>query len=250
MTVLLERPYQALLPADDASGNGSSLHLLENGDHLSRAEFERRYAAMPRVKKAELIRGRVYMASPTRLRSHGGPHGILAMWLGNYCADTVGVEAADNSTVRLDEDSEPQPDLALFVLPEYGGQTRISEDDYLELAPEFVAEVAASTASYDLHEKLQAYEAAGVREYLVVRTLDREVDWLVLREGRFERTPPGPDGIFRSERFPGLWLDAGALLAGNRRRVRDVLDRGIAAQEHAEFVGDLSSRAHDRAGHG
>lgn len=37
---------------------------LENGDRLSRAEFERRYAAMPHVKNAELINQTVYMSSP------------------------------------------------------------------------------------------------------------------------------------------------------------------------------------------
>ena len=39
---------------------------LENGDRLTRAEFERRYAAMPRLKKAELIEGIVYVPSPVR----------------------------------------------------------------------------------------------------------------------------------------------------------------------------------------
>jgi hypothetical protein len=39
---------------------------LENGDRLTRREFERRYNAMPDVKKAELIEGVVYMPSPTR----------------------------------------------------------------------------------------------------------------------------------------------------------------------------------------
>ena len=45
---------------------------LENGDRLSRLEFERRYQAMPELKKAELIEGRVYMASPVRI-IHGQP---------------------------------------------------------------------------------------------------------------------------------------------------------------------------------
>src|SRR2546421_12952432 len=36
----------------------------------------------------------------------------------------------------------------------FRSQAKISEDDYLEGAPEFVAEVAASSASIDLHKKL------------------------------------------------------------------------------------------------
>ncbi|MGC8713934.1 MAG: hypothetical protein ACP5RH_16210, partial [Leptodesmis sp.] len=43
---------------------GLSIPPLENGDRLTRLEFERRYTAMPDLKKAELIEGIVYMASP------------------------------------------------------------------------------------------------------------------------------------------------------------------------------------------
>lgn len=54
---------------------------LENGDRLSRTEFERRYMAMPKLKKAELIEGIVYMASPLRFEPHAEPHADLMGWL-------------------------------------------------------------------------------------------------------------------------------------------------------------------------
>ena len=47
---------------------------LENGAHLSRSEFERRYAAMTEVKKAALIEGTVYIASPLRFDPHAESH--------------------------------------------------------------------------------------------------------------------------------------------------------------------------------
>jgi hypothetical protein len=53
---------------------------LENGDHLARYEFERRYNAMPHLKKAELIEGIVYMPAALRFRSHGQPHGQVRGW--------------------------------------------------------------------------------------------------------------------------------------------------------------------------
>src|SRR3989442_5306630 len=109
---------------------------LEPGDRLSRSEFERRYEAMPQLKKAELIEGVVYMPSPVRFRRHSRPHADFITWLGFYRAHTPGVEAADNSTARLDLDNEPQPDAILLIDPAYGGQARISEDDYIESAPE------------------------------------------------------------------------------------------------------------------
>ncbi|MGZ3472634.1 MAG: Uma2 family endonuclease, partial [Isosphaeraceae bacterium] len=137
---------------------------LENGDRLTREEFERRYEAMPNLKKAELIEGAVYMPSPVRQRRHSRPHLHLCTWLGHYEAGTPGVEGGDNGSIRLDLDNEPQPDAFLFIQPECGGQARISSDDYVEGAPDMVAEVASSSASYDLGVKLQVYRRNGVRE--------------------------------------------------------------------------------------
>src|SRR5437763_1331075 len=154
-----EPPRQPILP-------------LEPGDRLTRDEFERRYNAMPNLKKAELIEGVVYMPSPVRLRRHGWPHFRLITWLGAYAAVTPGLIGADNATARLDLDNEPQPDTLLLIDPEWGGQARISADDYVEDAPEWVGEVSASSASFDLHAKLHVYRRNGVREYLVWRVLD------------------------------------------------------------------------------
>ena len=118
----------------EVEGNGT-VPPLEAGDRLTRAEFERRYEAMPHLKKAELIEGEVYMPSPVRHGRHSHPHILLATWLGIYETYTAGVEAGDNGSVRLDLDNEPQPDGYLIIRPEHGGQVRISEDDYIEGRP-------------------------------------------------------------------------------------------------------------------
>jgi hypothetical protein len=68
-----------------------SLLPLENGDHLTRDEFERRYHAMPQLQKAELIEGVVYMPSPLRFTQQGEPHAQMMTWLGVYHATTPGV---------------------------------------------------------------------------------------------------------------------------------------------------------------
>ena len=80
---------------------------LENGDRLTRPEFERRYEAMPHLKKAELIEGVVYVPSPVRYEGHGRQHSALNTWLGVYMASTPGIGIGDNTTVRLDLDNEP-----------------------------------------------------------------------------------------------------------------------------------------------
>jgi Uma2 family endonuclease len=215
---------------------------LEAGDRLSRAEFERRYEAMPDLKKAELIEGVVYVPSPIRLRRHGSPQFELIGWLGCYKAATPGVIGAGDVSVRLDLDNEPQPDAVLLIDPAIGGQAVISADDYIERAPELVAEVASSSASYDLHVKLGVYRRNGVREYVVWRVLDREIDWFVLRGGEYARLPRTDAGIYCSEVFPGLWLDPSALVGGDTQTALAVLARGLATPEHAAFLGRLNRR--------
>ena len=207
---------------------------LRSGDHLTRDEFERRYQAMPEVNKAELIEGVVYMPSPVSAEDHGEPHFDFITWLGVYRAHTPQVRGGDNSTLRLDLDNEPQPDGYLRLLPECGGQSRLV-DGYVTGAPELIVEIAASSASYDLHEKLNAYRRNGVREYVVWRVWDAAVDWFVLRGGRFEPLPLA-DGIYRSEVLPGLWLDPAAVVRSDPAEVVRVLQQGLASSEHAAFV--------------
>lgn len=215
---------------------------LQNGDHLSRDEFERRYHAMPAHKKAELIEGVVHMPSPVRFEEHSKPHFDLIGCLFHYKISTPGVLAGDNATVRLDLDNEPQPDVLLFVSPDRGGQAQVGEDGYVESAPEFVAEVAASSASYDLHTKRTVYRRNRVREYLVWRVLDKKIDWFVLRGSQYENLSPDADSIIRSEHLPGLWLDIAAVLAGDFPRVLSVIQQGLASPEHAAFVARMRER--------
>lgn len=199
---------------------------LENGDRLSRYEFERRYYTMHQVK-AELIEGIVYMPSPLRFRSHGKPHAYVITWLGFYQASTPGVELGDNPTVRLDADNEPQPDALLRI---EGGQSVISQDDYVEGAPELIVEIAASSASIDLHDKLSVYRRNQVQEYLVWRVYENQFDWFVLREGEYIQLEANAEGIMCSQIFPGLWLDKVALLSGNLARVLEVLQQGLSTK--------------------
>jgi Uma2 family endonuclease len=211
---------------------------LETGDHLTRPEFERRYGAMPELKKAELIEGVVYMPSAVRIDWHGTPHAAIMGWLCVYWARTPGVAPGDNATVRLDLANEPQPDALVYIEPRCGGRVRINEG-YIEGAPELVAEVAASSASIDLNAKLRAYLRNGVREYLVWRVLDGAIDWFVLHEGQYQRLLADESGILRSEVFPGLWLDSPGLLRIDPAAVLQVLQQGLASPEHAAFVARL-----------
>ena len=220
---------------------------LETGDQLTADEFLRRYDAMPGLKKAELIDGVVYVPSPTRWDPHAVPHQAIATWLGNFWVRTPGTQAGQSGTLRLDLDNVPQPDGALIILPSHGGQAEIDADHYIAGAPELVAEVSASTKSIDLNAKFRLYLRSRVREYIVWRVEDDEIDWFIARKGQFERLEPDANGIFRSEVFPGLWLDSKAMIALDMPRVLQVLDQGTASAEHSDFVARLAKTAAERA---
>jgi Uma2 family endonuclease len=215
---------------------------LENGDRLTRAEFERRFDAMPNLKKAELIGGIVYMPSPVRQKEHSRPQSYIVTWLGTYLAATPGIDIGDNATVRLDdEESDPQPDALLMLPAELGGRSQIDEKGYIAGTPELIVEVAASSASYDLHDKKDAYCFSGVLEYIAWRTEDREVDWFRLKGNQYVKVEPDEEGIIESSVFPGLRLATTALLAGDLARVLAELQKGLDSAEHKAFVERLAA---------
>jgi Uma2 family endonuclease len=212
--------------------------LLVNGDRLRQPEFHRRYTAYPEDVKFELIGGVVYMGSPLRL-SHSDYDGELGFALELYRRATPGVAVLHNATTILGEESEPQPDLGLRLLPEYGGQCRTTADDYLEGPPELLAEIAHSTRAIDMHRKRADYRFAGVAEYVVLCVEERELHWFDFKGRRTLR--PTTQGVYRSRVFPGLWIDGPALLARDSARVEAVLREGLASKDHAAFVRRLTT---------
>ena len=209
---------------------------LENGDHLNRYEFERRYNASPHLKKAELIEGVVYMPAALRFKSHGQPHGQLITWFGVYASLTPGVALGDAPTVRLDLDNEPQPDAVLMIEEEYGGQARLSDDDYIEGPPELVAEISASSATIDLRDKKRAYRRNGIQEYIVWQVFDQTLTWFSLQEGEYIPLSKNENGLICSRVFPGLWLAVDDLLVGDMASVLTNLQQGLTSPEHKTFV--------------
>jgi Putative restriction endonuclease len=214
---------------------------LENGERMDQETFHERYLKLPPNLKAELIGGIVYVMASPSLNRHGRSDARVGGWLFNYCVATPGTEVQDNTTAILGPESEPQPDSALLILPEYGGQTRLYRgyEDYTYGAPELVAEIAVSSRSIDLSSKLADYEKAGVREYFVLDVRGKAVHWFERVEGHFAPIPTDDDGLIRSRFFPGLWLDPGSLLKNDKVRLIQALNLGLASPEHAAFVAEL-----------
>lgn len=215
---------------------------LESGDRLTRPEFERRYKDAPQIKKAELIEGIVYVASPLRFEQHAEPHSRLHGWLWTYQIATPGLRLGIEPTVRLDLDNEPQPDIVLILDEAVGGQARLTEEGYLEGVPELVVEVAASSAAIDLGNKQQAYRRNGILEYIVWQVFENQLDWFQLVEGEYQQLMPDTDDIIRSQVFPGLWLAIEALLSNQMAQVLAVLQLGLNSPEHTAFIEQLGQQ--------
>jgi Uma2 family endonuclease len=220
------------------SSKGAPPLTLHTGDHLTQAEFHRRYEAYPDDVKFELIGGIVYMASPLRW-PHGSYTRKLSGLLCNYQASTPGVDGGDNLTTILGEEDEPQPDLVLCILAEYGGQSTVNADKYLVGPPELVIEVAHSTRSIDLHKKNSRYLAAGVQEYLVYCVEEEEIHWFHFPSRR--KLKADKQGLWKSKVFPGLWIDGPALVANDLGKLLATLQQGLASPRHAAFVKKLQA---------
>jgi hypothetical protein len=221
----------------EPSHNG--VPLLVNGDRMKQPEFHRRYREYPDDVKFELVGGTVYMASPARW-PHGAYAQELSLVLGLYKAHTPGVEAGLDATTILGEGSEPQPDLALRIVAECGGQSRLDEEGYVRGAPELLAEVAYSSRAIDLNQKREDYQQAGVREYLVLCVEERQLHWFRFPSGRTIR--PDREGVARSLVFPGLWVHVPALLERDSARLIATVQQGVASDKHAAFVRRLEAR--------
>jgi len=213
------------------------------GDKLTWEEFEARWDAMPELKHAELIGGIVYIMSPLSV-PHENKSVDAATWLRLYAIQTAGCHCTGAATWRMLGDA-PQPDVALRIVEECGGKSRL-DGNYASGAPELVVEVCHSSSAYDLHQKKDLYHRAGVDEYLAVLLREQEVRWHRWEKKGYVLVPLPTDGIQRSRVFPGLWLNVPAFLQGDLGRVLDVLRLGLQSPEHAAFVRKLALRKEKR----
>ena len=196
---------------------------LESGDRLTVEEFPRRYCARPDIRKAELVERVVYVASPVG-PLHAEPHSAMNWWLRSYWVHNPDVRVMSEVSLRPGGENEVQPDVCMFR----GGpesKVRLVRNRYIEGVPELVVEIAASSASHDLHDKLRAYERAGVAEYIVWQVYEQRIVWFRLRDGVYVRIEPDAAGVIESEVFPGLRLHVPAMLAGDGATVLAEVER-------------------------
>jgi Uma2 family endonuclease len=214
---------------------------LENGDVLTKEEFLCRWEDTPEIRHAELLEGVVYVNSAAISTRHGRPQGIILRWLYEYESHTPNAEVFPPVTSILSDEDVPEPDAVMYIDHPKHGNCQIEEKGYLEGAPELVVEIAASSSSKDLHVKKRVYQKAGVKEYIVWRTVRPGFDWFVLKEGEYVSLMADPnDGYLKSCAFPGLWMDLEALLSMDKRKVIERMQASFNTSEHRDFVAKLS----------
>lgn len=206
---------------------------------MDQKTFHALYEKTPEGFRAQLIAGTVYVTSARVTVRHGGLHARAVYWLGSYASETSGTEGCNTITILLSEESEPEPDACLYVLPTYQGQVAIKK--CLVGPPDLIVEVANTTRSIDLGSKKHDYELNGVREYIIVVAREKSVIWYHRRRQRFTELRRD-DGLFRSVGFPGLWLDPKGLFSPTTKALTAALRQGLASPEHAAFVAELAAR--------
>jgi hypothetical protein len=215
---------------------------LADGQLVSLEEFEQRFDATPDLKHAELLDGVAYLRHDGRAFA-GSCRAALIGWLGVYSASTRFLLPGAHGHVALDDRNELQPDAILAVRPEAGGTVVLDATGVVRSAPDFAADVFTTTNATLLPKRIAAHERGGTLEYLVWYAEHKCVDWLVRERGEFVAMNPDPaDGLLKSVAFPGLWLDATALLNGDLDTVLAALQRGLASAEHKAFVSQLAAR--------
>jgi Uma2 family endonuclease len=232
--------------SEEKTGQAVAEPLLYDGQRLDQPTFHELYLRTPEGFRAELIEGVVYvMSSPVSPR-HGRPAVGMAWFLYSYSIETPGTIVQGDTTTKLSLKSEVQPHCAILIDPEYGGQTGEDQKGYTTGCPELVVEISLSTLQIDLNAKKRAYEAAGAKEYVVFDEPHQLVHWFASRNGRLEPLDMGEDGLYRSEVFPGLWLDPAGFFKNDRRAVFEALQRGLQSPEHAAFVARLARNRANR----
>ena len=197
---------------------------------------------MPEDTRAELI-GEIVRLGARRTAAQGETSAEALAWLGCYEAATPGVQGLGRVTILLSNYSELEPNACLLLPPSCGGRTW-EEDGYLAGPPEFVVDVAGHDEGYYLNEKCHDYEQAQVREYVVaIVGQNPRVVWFHHTGRGFEELSVSACGEFRSQVFPGLWLDPVALLQLDTGGVQAALERGLASPKQAEFVQSLRGEA-------
>ena len=166
---------------------------------------KRDYLELPDEPRCELILGRIYV-TPSPTFRHQAVAGLLWRQLHEVAERTSGAAAIAPLDVTLADHSVVQPDVI------YVSASRLAiVGDRIEGAPDLLVEVLSpGTSRRDRNEKLKLYAESGVREYWIVDSIERQIEFLVNDAGTFHVALP-VDDMYHSTELPEIALDLGDL---------------------------------------
>jgi Uma2 family endonuclease len=161
-------PVAEPLDMNEAIESSSSLHL----KYWTVQEYHQMsdLGILDPSKRSELIAGQIIL-----MTSKGTPHvltlRLLATAIENALGDRSAVFVSTQDPIRLDNFSEPEPDLVIVkgTILDYAKHHPVPEDIYL------VVEVADSTLKQDCEIKDKLYARSSIAEYWVIDIKNRQV---------------------------------------------------------------------------
>lgn len=175
----------------------------------------RDYFSLPEGEPVELIYGRL-VVSPSPNYAHQTVVALLTEWLLGIVRRTGGRMAPAPFDVELSDHSIVQPDL-VYVRQEH----RSAIKRHLHGPPDLAIEIlSCRNVRRDRVDKLALYAEFGVAEYWIVDPQERQFDFLVNREGRFE-VQLQRDDQYVSSIMPELALNIAAFWADVDRQLSD-----------------------------
>lgn len=155
--------------------------------HFSVDEYLGLYAAEPdALERTELLNGVIFTLSPeSRL------HATAVRYVDELLNEIYGGRSQRNGSVQMSDTSLWNPDV--YVLSADAGEGQYLLASELEL----VVEICISTQARDLHDKLDAYAAAGIPTYWVISPT--EPGWALVhgRPGPYPASRPS-GGVYHS----------------------------------------------------
>ena len=157
--------------------------------------------------RAELIDGRIYMMSSPSTR-HQVVLGNMFGQLYNHLAGKKCKALLSPFAVRLNEDTEVQPDLVVICDP--NKLTRRGCNG----APDLIIEILSpSTERHDRYTKFMLYMAAGVPEYWMVNPENNALTVCRLTDNGYVTTILNDTDNATINALPGFEMDLGAVFA-------------------------------------
>jgi hypothetical protein len=168
----------------------------------------------------------------------------IAMCINYYRLFSPGLYCCVHATVQLEDGTRICPGIVMQV---NHGPLKLCDPDpwykYFNGPPNFVLDVFPEDDLLDYEIRRDAFERAGVFEYLAVRLMEPlEWTWNRLLDGKFAEIKTAENELIMSAALPGLWIPSYALKHQNWWAIMGAIARGVSRLGHHQFMDTICGR--------